>query len=56
MEVLGGGEAHPFYSEGGDEAKENARSTEDAEPSHIEGLGRTSTGSRHETITWASPN
>lgn len=51
MEVLGGCEAHPFHGEGGDEAKENACSTEDAEPSHIEGLGRTSPGRWHETTS-----
>lgn len=42
MEVLGSCEAHPFYSEGGDQAKEDASSAENAEPSHVERLGRTS--------------
>lgn len=45
VEVLGSCEAHPFYSEGGDEAKEDARSAENAKSSHVESLGRGSMGS-----------
>lgn len=42
VEVLGSCETHPFYCEGGDEAKEDADSTENAKSSHVERLGRTS--------------
>lgn len=44
VEVLGSCEAHPFYSEGGDEAKEDADSAENAKSSHVESLGRASMG------------
>lgn len=56
MEVLGSCETHPFYCEGGDEAKEDADSTENAKSSHVECLGRTSMRQRHEMITWVFPN
>lgn len=44
VEVLGSCEAHPFYREGGDEAKEDADSAENAKSSHVERLGRTNMG------------
>lgn len=44
MEVLGSCEAHPFYREGGDKAKEDADSAENAKSSHVERLGRTNVG------------